>query len=178
MSNGNDGMMMVMSMMMSMAGCMLVIPVCIFVAVMVYRNYMSPATSGDTETLTSDPGGVADACVVFMNNTPTDNPNGKTERVCLGAEETSRKIDFKQEYKDLHDEISAVRVGKGLYVDLFEHKEYGGGYLRIDGDTLRADEIVDLTRKCITADGTGSCSTGKPSWNDNVSSVSIVKKTA
>lgn len=179
MSNNNGGMVMVMSMMMSMLGFMVCVPICIFIVVWVYRKYGKGSMSAESGTLTSDPGAVAESCVVLMNNTPTDNPNGKTERICLRADETNRHVDLTKEFKYLHDELSAVRVGKGLYLDLYEHKDYGGGYLRLDGDTLRTDEVVDLTKHCITTDnsGSGSCSSGGASWNDNVSSFQIVRKT-
>lgn len=165
-------MMMVMSMMMSIVASMFIVPVSLAIVVWLYREY---GKDGE-EILTGDPKKVDDHCVVLMNNTPEDNPNGKTRNVCLGKDETSRKVDLKREMKELHDEVSAVRVGKGLYLDLYEHTDYGGGYLRLDGDALRASEVVNLTSKCITDDGTGTCSDGKPDWNDDVSSFQIVRK--
>ena len=173
MSNGNSGMIMVMSMMMSIAASVFLVPISLAIFVWLYRKYGT-----NDEILTGDPESVNDRCVVLMNNTPEDNPNGKTRNVCLSEGETSRQVDLKREMKELHDEVSAVRVGKGVYLDLYEHTDYGGGYLRIDGDALRASQVVNLTSKCITDDGTGTCSDGKPDWNDNVSSFQIVRKDA
>lgn len=150
---------------------MFIVPVSLAIAVWLFSKH-----GEEDELLTGDPKSVDDHCVVLMNNTPEDNPNGKTRNVCLGKDETSRQVDLKQEMKELHDEVSAVRVGKGIYLDLYEHTNSGGGYLRLDGDALRASEVVNLTTKCITDDGTGTCSDGKPDWNDDVSSFQIVRK--
>jgi hypothetical protein len=175
MSNNDEGMVMIMSTMMSMFLALIMIPISIFVAVQIYRN-TKDVPDGEA-TLDKDPGDVADDCVVLMNNAPSDNTEGKTEQICLGKDETSRKIDLKNEYKHLHDELSAVRVSKNITLDLYEHKEFGGGYLRLDGDALRASEVVELRNKCINDDGSGSCSGGTSSWNDNVSSLQLVRNT-
>jgi hypothetical protein len=166
-------MIMVMSMMMSMAGSMILIPLSLILGVWAYRTYWKDPED-EPGDLDKDPGKVDSGCVVLMNNTPDDNPNGVTKKICLGTDETSRKVDLKHEMKELHDEISAARVGKGLYLDVYEHKAYGGKSLRLDGDALREDEVVNFTQKCLTDDG--SCGDGGSKWNDNISSFQIIRK--
>jgi hypothetical protein len=176
MGNGNNSTMMIaVSSMMSMMACMFIVPISIAIAVWIYREYFKDDEYSATgKDLTRDPGEVDDHCVVIMNNAPDDNPEGKTKRICLKTGENSRQIDLKQEMKEFHDEVSAARIGKGLFLDFYEHAAYGGKKMRIDGDET---SFVDLTTKCINGGESGNCTDGGPDWNDDLSSLEIIRKT-
>ena len=125
------------------------------------EDILDTPQSGD-ESMSKDPETDPDAnCVVIMNNTPDDNPNGKTQRFCLNDDTASRSIDFKQQYTEFHDEISAARVGKGLRVEFFEHEQYGGQVKEIDGSKTN---FVDFTQHTFEHGD---------DWNDDISSMKI-----
>jgi len=172
----NSGMTMVMAM--SMMICSLLIPLLMTIGIIIYRRYYGKSTgemeSESSESLTKDPGYVSDSCIVLMNNTPTNNPEGETERICLDKDQDNRTIDLNLEFKHLHDKISAARVGKDLILELYEHENSGGGRLVINGNTLQDGVWVDLTQKCINE--TGNCESDEASWNDIVSSLKIIRR--
>jgi hypothetical protein len=164
-----------MSMMMSMFMCLSFTVIGIFIGIWVYQEYWSDNEySKEGKDLTRDPGEVDDHCVVLLNNTPDDNKEGKTKSICLKSDENSRRVDLKQEMTEFHDEISAARIGKGLFLDFYEHDAYGGKKLRIDGDET---SFVNLTTKCISDDESGECASDGAKWNDNTSSLEITRKT-